>query len=103
MRLSDYAFVSAWENRLQTLARLAEPERWTYTCVPDASLLPILDAYLRHTFERVCAQHKLVESARYSCFNTGLVTPDQDGNHRGWRRSGTIRPTWSSIRSCTFS
>ncbi|NTW28223.1 MAG: DUF3825 domain-containing protein [Coriobacteriia bacterium] len=76
--MNDYAFVSAWENRLQSLARLAEPERWTYRSVPDVSPLPVLEAYIRHTFERVCEQHKICESEEFSCFNTGLLTPNQE-------------------------
>lgn len=57
--------------------RLAEPERWTYLAVPDPSSLPILDSYLRHTFLQVHSQARLAELNDLSCFNTGLLTPEQ--------------------------
>lgn len=78
MRIFDYAKVSEWDNRLSCLAAIAEPERWCYVHVPDRSPMPVLDAYIRYTFLRVHRQGKVAESDSYACFNTGLLTPNQE-------------------------
>jgi hypothetical protein len=78
MRIFEYAKVSDWESRLSALAGLAERERWMYRSVPDRSPLPTLDSYIRYTFLRVHDQAKIAETDRFSCFNTGLLTPNQE-------------------------
>lgn len=80
MRIFDYAIVANWYERLQELATIAEPERWTFLHIPDESPLPVLDSYIKYTFQRVYEQNGLIESVsgRYSCFNTGLLTPGQE-------------------------
>lgn len=74
----DFAFVADWQARLETLAALAEPERWTYRHTPSEKPLPILDTYVRHTFMRLTDQDRVVTSDRLACFNTGLLTPAQE-------------------------
>ena len=78
MRIFNYAKVADWDSRLQVLAGLAEKERWTYRSVPDPSPLPVLASYIRYTFLRVHEQGKVTETGRFSCFNTGLLTPNQE-------------------------
>lgn len=78
MRIFDYAKVADWDSRLQVLADLAERERWAFRCVPDALPLPVLDSYIRYTFLRVHEQAKIAEGDRLSCFNTGLLTANQE-------------------------
>ena len=78
MRIFDYAMVGEWGSRLQVLADRAERERWTFRCVPDASPFPVLDSYIRYTFLQVHEQAKIAESDRLSCFNTGLLTANQE-------------------------
>jgi hypothetical protein len=78
MRICDYAKVADWDARLHVLAEMAEPERWTYLSVPDPSRLPVLDSYLRYTFVRLSEQGRIAESDRLACFNTGLLTPNQE-------------------------
>ncbi|MGV8084302.1 MAG: DUF3825 domain-containing protein [Coriobacteriia bacterium] len=92
MKMIDYACVSAWENRLQVLAKLAEPERWTFRSVPDVSPLPILDSYIRHTFSRASEQGKVHESGLFACFNTGLLTPAQEEIFGLFRVSDRFNP-----------
>jgi hypothetical protein len=77
-RIFDYAKVADWDNRLQSLADIAEPERWTYLQVPSSSPLPILDGYIKNTFVRAFDQQKIVEADKLSCFNTGLLTSGQE-------------------------
>lgn len=78
MRIFEYAKVAEWDSRLADLAAMAEPERWTYLSVPDKSSRPILDSYVRYTFLLLYQQDRLAESDRTSCFNTGLLTPNQE-------------------------
>lgn len=78
MRIFDYAFVADWDSRLDALAGLAEPERWTYLSVPATSPLPVLDSYVRYTFHRVHDQERVAECDDIACFNTGLLTPNQE-------------------------
>jgi hypothetical protein len=80
MRIFDYAVVSNWDSRLETLAEMAEPERWTYLHVPDDSPLPVLDSYIKYTFRRVFDQNKVIDSfsGQLACFNSGLLTPGQE-------------------------
>lgn len=78
MRIFDYAKVADWESRLSDLAEMAETERWTFLSVPGKSALPILDSYIRYTFLRLHEQDRLAESERFACFNTGLLTSNQE-------------------------
>lgn len=78
MRIFDYAVVADWDDRIAQLAGMAEPERWTYVTVPDESPLPVLDSYLRYTFLRLHEEGKVTETDALACFNTGLLTPDQE-------------------------
>jgi len=78
MRIFDFAKVADWDDRLKTLAELAEPERWTFRHVPAASPLPVLDSYIKYTFVRSFDQQKIVEAEQLACFNTGLLTPGQE-------------------------
>lgn len=93
MRIFEYAKVADWESRLADLAEMAEPERWTYLSVPDKSRLPVLDSYVRYTFLRVHEQGRLAESDRTSCFNTGLLTPNQEEIFGVFRVSDMFDPT----------
>ncbi len=80
MRIFEYAKVADWDSRLGSLANMAEPERWSYRCVPSSKDLPILDSYIRYTFLRIYEQGLILESlsGAHSCFNTGLLTPGQE-------------------------
>jgi len=77
-RIFDFAKVADWDDRLKTLAEMAEPERWTYLFAPSRSPLPVLDSYIKYTFVRGFDQQKIVEADQLACFNTGLLTPGQE-------------------------
>jgi hypothetical protein len=78
MRIFEFAKVASWDERLQTLAELAEPERWTFRTIPDSSPLPVLDSYLKFTFLRLHEQARVAETEDLACFNTGLLTSGQE-------------------------
>jgi hypothetical protein len=44
-RIFDCAKVADWDHRLETLAGMAEPERWRYLCAPSRLPLPVLGAF----------------------------------------------------------
>jgi hypothetical protein len=78
MRIFDFAKIADWDDRLEALAGVAEPERWTYLHAPSQSPLPVLSSYIQYTFLRAFDQQKIVEGDRLACFNTGLLTPGQE-------------------------
>lgn len=78
MRIFEFANVSAWDDRLNTLAAMAEPERWNYLSVPTEIRHPVLDRYIKYTFMRAYDQQKIVEGDQTACFNTGLLTPGHE-------------------------
>lgn len=67
-----------FENTLIALKNLAMFENWDYSKNPSGRPLPILYNYLLHTFVRVKEENKIKEVDNYSCFNTGLVTENQE-------------------------
>jgi hypothetical protein len=78
MKLFDFAMCSQWDARLQTLADLAEKERWHYRKLPSQRALPVLHDYTRFTFQRCFEQNKVAQTDEVSCFNTGLLTPNHE-------------------------
>jgi hypothetical protein len=78
MRIFDFAKVSDWDDRLGSLAGIAEPERWNNLHLPSREKHPILARYIAHTFIRAWDQQKIVEADQIACFNTGLLTPGHE-------------------------
>ncbi|SHO63572.1 protein of unknown function [Pseudoxanthobacter soli DSM 19599] len=78
MRIFDFARVADWDDRLATLAELAEPERWNNRHLSSKNNYPILDRYVANTFIRAYDQQKIVLADHIACFNTGLLTPGQE-------------------------
>jgi Domain of unknown function (DUF3825) len=79
--LFDFAFISNFDARLDTLAAMAEPEEWDYqVAVQPARHKPILFNYLRYTYARLAEEEKIIlsDDGQYVVFNTGLVTPNQE-------------------------
>lgn len=78
MRIFEYAVTPEWEHKLAALAQMAEPERWKFLRVPSSSGFPVLDSYVKFTFERAFDQQKIEEEELVACFNTGLLSPGQE-------------------------
>jgi hypothetical protein len=66
---------TAWGHTLTALEQLAEPEDWTGRHAPGRPL-PILDSYLRYTYQRLVLEDKVVttEDREHAAINTGLLT-----------------------------
>lgn len=67
----------AWEQTLKSLANLAESEDWVGANPGDDRPLPILDSYLRYTYQRLVLEGKIAVSddGSHAAINTGLLTP----------------------------
>lgn len=78
--LLDFAFIPAIDEKLQSLAELAEHEDWDYYNTPSDHKFPILYNYIRYSYRRLAEEGKIVRSAdeQFACFNTGLVTQNQE-------------------------
>lgn len=82
----DFAYVSVTDDRMAELTVLAEPEDWICGRTPSDHPYPILFNYIRYTYRRIAEENKIAlsEDGQFACFNTGLVTPNQDRHHGDW-------------------
>ncbi|GIW91508.1 MAG: hypothetical protein KatS3mg109_1940 [Pirellulaceae bacterium] len=78
--LFEFAWFQGRDDRLRELAELAEPEDWRYQHTESDHEFPILFNYVRYTYRRIAEENKIAlsEDGQYCCFNTGLVTPNQE-------------------------
>lgn len=76
----QFAWIPNLDDQLNDLASLAEPETWAYQFTENDHQYPILFNYLRFTYQRIAEERKinLSDNADFACFNTGLVTPNQE-------------------------
>lgn len=78
----DFIFFPSFEEKIDDLAELAEPEDWDYknTANPNLKSKPILFNYLRYTYAKLSQEDKIEISidGQYLAFNTGLVTINQE-------------------------
>ena len=79
--LFEFGWFFEREKRLEELANLAEQEDWSYHNSPSEHPYPILFNYLKYTYRRLSEETKIAvsENAQYACFDTGLVTANQEG------------------------
>lgn len=78
--LFDFAFIPRFDDKLEQLAALAEPEDWQYKHTPSEHARPILYNYLHYSYRRLAEEGKITSSddEDWATFNTGLVTPHQE-------------------------
>lgn len=109
--LFDYAYIGSYaiaggesniENTLQALKALAMNENWEYSKTANIHPLPILYNYLIHTFNRVQEEVKIAEKDNFSCFNTGLVTENQEEIFMLFGRNKT-KGSWKYLEFCKES
>lgn len=65
---------------MDKLAELAEPEEWDYQNTAAPHHRPILYNYIKYTYKRLSEEEKIEisQDAEWTCFNAGLVTPNQE-------------------------
>lgn len=85
-----YPLVETWEKPFEELARLAKPEQWGFERSEfkeqkySNQRFPILTNYLNYTFLRVQELGLIAysEDEDKACFNTGLLTPEENCKER---------------------
>ncbi len=65
-----------YNQKLGILAKMAQPEKWTYKKVQDTDPYKFLRNYIQFTYNRIFEENKLMYSPdeTYCCMNTGLLT-----------------------------
>lgn len=63
-------------KKFEILARMAQPEMWTYKRIKDSDPYKILRNYFFFTYNRLDEENKILISVdgEYCCMNTGLLT-----------------------------
>jgi hypothetical protein len=90
---------------LEALQDLAEDEEWA-GAVPTIRPLPILDSFLRYTYQRLVMEDKIAvtHDGEYAAFNTGLLTAHAEDVFALFRRNQNegVQP-WVFARWATES
>lgn len=65
-----------YNQKLELLSRMAQPEKWTYKKIQNQDPYKILRNYIQFTYNRIDEENKFVVSpdGKYRCMNTGLLT-----------------------------
>lgn len=65
-----------YNQKLDILAKMAQPEKWTYKKIQEKDPYRILRNYIHFTYNRVDEENKFVNSTdgKMRCMNTGLLT-----------------------------
>lgn len=103
----------ALNKKFDILARMAQPEIWTYKKVKDTDPYRILRNYIFYTYSRLDEENKICTSddGEYRCMNTGLLTVyDQEivglfkksgaENGRPWYLVGFFKETDKQYTTC---
>src|ERR1044071_258624 len=78
--LERFAILSYFDEKLEELTHLTQPENWNYKNTPSARPYPILNSYLHYTFKRLQEESKIAfaentqKRQKLAAFNTGLMT-----------------------------
>jgi len=78
--LLEFAMMPKFEQEVDLLAGLAEPEDWEYKSTPSPESKPILRNYLKYTYKKLAEEKKIAITSdeEYACWNTGLITSSQE-------------------------
>jgi hypothetical protein len=76
----DFCFMPKFDENIEYLNGLAEPEDWEYKNSPSNYQHPILRNYIKYTYQRVAEEKKISVTAdeEFCCWNTGLITERQE-------------------------
>jgi len=78
--LIGFAYIPEINQQIAALKEMAEPEDWEYHNTPSKNAHPVLHNYVKYTYKKVAEERKISLSgdSQHACFNTGLVTPNQE-------------------------
>jgi hypothetical protein len=76
----DFVFMPKFEDNIEHLSGLAEPEDWNWKNTQSSHDKPILRNYLTYTYKRISEERKISISPdeEHACFNLGLITSAQE-------------------------
>lgn len=76
----DFVFMPKFDEAIEALAALAEPEDWDYKATQAQHPRPILRNYLTYTYRRLAEERKIAitQDEEHACFNLGLITATQE-------------------------
>jgi hypothetical protein len=76
----DFVLMPKFDDNIEWLATLAEPEDWGYKSTAAAHPKPILRNYVTYTYRRVAEEKKvaITPNEEHACFNLGLITATQE-------------------------
>jgi len=100
-RLDKFAYLGYWDQAIENLAELAQPEEWDYLDEKTGGY-PVLNSYIHQTFIQLLKEDK-IEYARqngietYAAFNTGLVTVKQEEIFAYFEINRPSSPTYSYL------
>ncbi|HEV8505060.1 MAG TPA: DUF3825 domain-containing protein [Chitinophagaceae bacterium] len=100
--LLDHAYLADVNVVIEKLRVLAAPDKWDYSVVDPTRPSPILKNYLYHTFHRLHDENKVLTQGAYICFNTGLITENQQEIFMFFKQFPG-RNKWTFIEFCNES
>jgi len=76
----NFALMPKFDENIEALAQMAEPEEWDYKNTPQTTQKPILKNYIRYTYKKIAEEKKVAvtKDEKFACWNTGLITPHQE-------------------------
>lgn len=94
MKLSDFALITHYEERLGTLAEKASNEPWEFSDEHkyyDNRPFSILRRYVEYTFTKLWEENKVkyTISKKYATFNTGLVSDHLEDIYAFFKKHNT--------------
>ena len=109
--LYNFAYIHKFDEQLQSLANMAQPEDWNYRYKKTDHQLPVLFNYLHYTFSHLQDQDKIeyTPDSYYASINTGLVTRNYESIfglfHQNMGSSDRVwgSPKWFFQTFCTES
>lgn len=77
MGLFKFSWFPDFGQSVEEIKELAMDENWDYNNSPTGRH-PILVNYIHHTFDKIESENKIEKQGEFCCFNTGLVTENQE-------------------------
>ena len=76
----DFVLMPKFDENIESLSALAEPEDWDYKLTESCHPKPILRNYLTYSYRRVAEEKKIAITSdeESACWNTGLITKKQE-------------------------
>lgn len=76
----DFAMMPRFDDEMEYLSSIVEPEDWEYHSTVHTESKPILHNYIKYTYRRIAEEKKVAvtKDEKFACWNTGLVTPHQE-------------------------